>query len=68
MTSNRETIDKMTAQKGEALSWQMSGGVIELALHLPPCNEIGTVMLGELEQFVAALAAAESSASALIIS
>jgi enoyl-CoA hydratase/carnithine racemase len=67
MTSNRETIDKMTAQKGKALSWQMSGGVIELALHLPPCNEIGTVMLGELEQFVAALAAAESSASALII-
>jgi enoyl-CoA hydratase/carnithine racemase len=45
----------------------MSDGVIELALHLPPCNEIGTAMLGELEQFVAALAAMESSASALII-
>jgi enoyl-CoA hydratase len=57
----------VTSHRGKALSWQMSHGVIELALHLPPCNEIGTAMLGELEQFVAALAAAESSASALII-
>jgi len=72
VTSTRETIDKgtsgqVTTHTGKALSWHVSEGVIEMALHLPPCNEIGTVMLGEMEQFVAALATLESSASALII-
>ncbi len=47
-TSDKGAIDKVTSHKGKALSWQMSEGVLELALHLPPCNEIGTAMLGEL--------------------
>jgi len=67
MISDRETVDKVASHKGKALSWQIAEGVIELALHLPPCNEIGTAMLGELEQFVAVLDAAGSSAHALII-
>jgi enoyl-CoA hydratase/carnithine racemase len=72
VSSARETIEKgasnqVTTHTGKALSWHVSDGVIELALHLPPCNEIGTAMLGELEQFVAALATLESSASALIV-
>ena len=45
----------------------MKDGVIELALHHPPCNEIGTAMLNDLEQFAAALESVAGSASALII-
>lgn len=67
MTTDNETLNQAASHKGHALSWHASGGVVELALHLAPCNEIGTVMLRELEQFVEALKAAESSASALII-
>ena len=51
----------------KTLSWELKDGVIELALHHPPCNEIGTAMLEDLEQFVAALESAEGKASALII-
>jgi len=50
---------------GEALSWELKDGVIELALHRAPANEIGTVMLGELEEFVSRLSALD--AHALII-
>ncbi len=41
--------------------------MIELALHHAPCNEIGTAMLEDLEQFAAALEAAEGKAGALIV-
>ncbi len=37
------------------LSWTRSGAVVELALGREPCNEIGTEMLAELEQFLAEL-------------
>ena len=40
---------------------------MELALHHPPSNEIGTAMLADLEQFVAALKHAETTANAVII-
>jgi enoyl-CoA hydratase len=53
--------------KGEALSWQVSGGVIEFALHRAPCNELGSLSLSELEQFASALDELESEAHALII-
>ena len=53
--------------KGEALSWELNDGVVELALHREPANEIGTVMLGELERFASALRELSSSAHALII-
>ena len=53
--------------KGSALSWKLSESVIELTLHHPPTNEIGRVMLTELEQFVTALESASSEASVLII-
>lgn len=49
------------------LSWELKGGVIELALHHPPCNEIGSAMLEDLEQFAAALESAEGTAGALIV-
>lgn len=67
MITDNETPANATSHKGKALSWRTNEGVIELALHLAPCNEIGMAMLYDLEQFVIALKAAESSASALII-
>jgi enoyl-CoA hydratase len=53
--------------QGQALSWQVQGGVIELALHRAPCNELGSLSLGELEQFASALDDLEKDAHALII-
>ena len=52
---------------GQALSWEMTDGVIELALHREPLNEIGSLTLDELERFVEELQIATSQASALII-
>jgi enoyl-CoA hydratase len=52
---------------GSALSWKASGGVIELALHRPPCNELGSSSLEELEKFATALQLLQSDAHALII-
>jgi len=53
--------------KGHALSWHLDGGVIELALHRAPCNEIGSLSLTELESLAAALDDIENRAHALII-
>jgi enoyl-CoA hydratase/carnithine racemase len=55
------------SEKLKTLSWELKDGVLELALHHAPCNEIGTAMLGDLEKFVAALKAAEGKAGALIV-
>jgi enoyl-CoA hydratase/carnithine racemase len=57
----------MTQHQGKTISWEIKNGALELALHHPPANEIGTAMLAELEMFVRALANAESSCSAVII-
>lgn len=53
--------------KGQALSWQVQGGVIELSLHREPCNELGSLSLTELEKFAAALDDLEGDAHALIL-
>ena len=52
---------------GNALSWILSDGVIELAMHLPPANEMGKAMLAEFDQFLTALQAACIEARVLII-
>ena len=52
---------------GQALSWELTGGVVELALHRAPLNEIGSLTLDEMEQFAEALETATSQASALIV-
>src|SRR6185369_16125344 len=58
----------MTNQfKGETLSWELRDGVIELALHRDPCNEIGSQTLAELEKFASALEDLQSTAHALIL-
>ena len=56
-----------SACHGSALSWTLNDGVIELALHRGPCNELGSASLEEFEKFVAALAIMEAEAHALII-
>jgi len=53
--------------KGQALSWQLHAGVIELALHRAPCNELGSLSLAELERFASALAELTEDAHALIL-
>jgi enoyl-CoA hydratase/carnithine racemase len=57
----------MTSFHGQALSWSLKDGVIELALHREPCNEIGSSTLEELERFSEALPQLEQDAHALII-
>jgi enoyl-CoA hydratase/carnithine racemase len=49
------------------LSWTLAGGVIELALHRSPCNELGSASLDELEKFAADLPGMQNEAHALII-
>jgi enoyl-CoA hydratase len=53
--------------KGQALSWELNSGVIELALHRAPCNELGSLSLSELEQFADALDDLEKNAHVIII-
>jgi enoyl-CoA hydratase len=53
--------------QGQALSWQVQSGVIEVALHRGPCNELGSLALGELENFASALDDLEKDAHALIL-
>jgi len=53
--------------QGQTLSWTVGSGVIELALHRTPCNELGSLSLNELEQFDSALEQLAKTAHALII-
>jgi enoyl-CoA hydratase len=57
----------MNSFHGKSLSWELTNGVIELALHREPCNEIGSLTLEELEKFTAALEKLQSQAHALIL-
>ena len=57
----------MNQFKGETLSWEVKDGVIELALHRGPCNEIGSATLEDLEKFVTVLASTETETHALVI-
>jgi enoyl-CoA hydratase len=57
----------MESFRGQALSWELKQGVVELALHRAPCNEIGSLTLEELEKFVTALDVYKDHAHALII-
>lgn len=57
----------MKSFRGKTLSWELADGVVELALHREPCNEIGSETLEELERFAEALSGASEVAAALII-
>jgi enoyl-CoA hydratase len=59
---------KSTEDRGaNALSWSLTSGVIELALHRSPCNELGSSSLEELEKFATAFQLMQGEAHALII-
>ncbi|MGH7162226.1 MAG: enoyl-CoA hydratase/isomerase family protein [Planctomycetota bacterium] len=53
--------------QGATLSWRCTEGVVELALHRAPCNEIGSATLGELEGFVGSLREAGPEARAVVV-
>src|SRR5579859_5536130 len=53
--------------KGQTLSWQVNSGIIELALYRTPCNELGSLSLGDLEHFALAPGQLENNAHAIIV-
>jgi enoyl-CoA hydratase len=57
----------MKPYQGQSLSWEMRDGVIELALHREPCNEIGSSTLADLEVFSTVLQAVSGEAHAVIL-
>lgn len=63
--AGRERV--MERFQGRTLSWEVAGSVVELALHREPCNEIGSLMVEELEQFAGALDALAERAHVLIL-
>lgn len=65
--ASRRHTTRMRDFKGENLSWELREGVLELELHRPPCNEMGTGMLAEVEKFVEALTANTSEARAVVV-
>jgi enoyl-CoA hydratase len=69
METTKDTkVHEGTAEApGRALSWVLSEGVIELALHRAPCNELGSESLADLEQFGTFLQQSQNEAHALII-
>ena len=52
---------------GKALRWEWRDGVVEVALDHAPINEVGTVMLADLEQFAGAIPALSPETSACIV-
>jgi enoyl-CoA hydratase len=67
MKKKRANLLPVKEYRGQALRWEWRDGVVELTLDREPLNEIGTVLLGELEQFVAAIDGLASITSACII-
>jgi enoyl-CoA hydratase len=57
----------MKTFQGQTLSWNLQNGIIELALHREPCNEISSLTLEELEKFIAALDGLSIDAHAVIL-
>jgi enoyl-CoA hydratase len=62
-----QPTSRMEPFQGQTLSWSLQSGVVELALHREPVNEIGSLTLEELEKFIAALESFKDKAHAVII-
>lgn len=63
----RELID-VKSFKGQTLSWEWREGIVEVLLDHAPANEIGTLMVADLEKFVGAIPALTKDTSACIFS
>jgi len=59
--------NQMKQFSGHSLSWELKEGIIEMALHRKPCNELGSLALEELEKFAAVLPSLEIEAHTLIL-
>jgi enoyl-CoA hydratase len=57
----------MRSFTGKTLRWDLRDGILELTLDHEPANEIGTAMLEDLEQFVAAFPMLAKETSACIV-
>jgi enoyl-CoA hydratase/carnithine racemase len=53
--------------KGKTLSWTLADEIVELELHRPPCNELGSATLEEFESFASALEGAGEAVRAVIL-
>jgi len=67
MKKARRKAEPAKEFRGEALRWEWREGVVELTLDHDPLNEIGTLTLGELERFAAAIDGLAPITSACII-
>ena len=67
MTAHRSSKEPVKEFRGEALRWEWRDAVVELTLDREPLNEIGTVMLADLEKFVAAFKNLAPITSACIV-
>lgn len=57
----------MNEFRGKAMRWEWRDGVVEVTLDHEPLNEIGTVMLADLEKFAAAIPKLAAKTSSCII-
>jgi enoyl-CoA hydratase len=67
VTDGKAESKALSHGRGSGLSWSLADGVIELALHREPCNELGSASLEELEKFATALEGMQAKAHALVI-
>ena len=68
MAPKRQEPRDVKTFKGQTLSWEWRDGVVEVVLDHAPANEIGTLMVADLEKLVAAIPALARDTSACIIS
>jgi enoyl-CoA hydratase/carnithine racemase len=67
MHGEKSELERVGQSGGSALSWTLKDGVIELALHRAPCNELGSAALVELERFAGTFESMQAEAHALVI-
>jgi enoyl-CoA hydratase/carnithine racemase len=67
MSKGRTSRNTVKEFRGEALRWEWRDAIVDLTLDFAPLNEIGTVMLADLEKFVAAFEGLAPITSACVI-
>lgn len=67
MSKKRSGASVVKEFRGAALRWEWRDAIVELTLDFEPLNEIGTVMLADLEKFVVAFEGLGPITSACVI-